>query len=174
MPGWFEHRLNIVCTSRGTAASYICFFFFLLGRVDSNDHSYYSKSLIFLILCNYSFFIFRPVNFNYRPLQWPWSFRLQLIISKNHLSGCCSRIAQKCPETSQCNDIFFVVLERRLRRSHRNVLIKKLFLKSHNIHRKIPVLDSLFNKKDFTKNFIEKILKHKCFPVNVAKFLRIP
>ena len=33
------------------------------------------------------------------------------------------------------------------------------------------VLESLFNK---VCNFIKKRLKHKCFPLNIAKFLRTP
>ena len=41
-----------------------------------------------------------------------------------------------------------------------------------NIHRKIPVLESLFNKVAILKNFIKKRLQHKCIPVNIARFLR--
>ena len=44
-----------------------------------------------------------------------------------------------------------------------------------NIHRKTSVLQSLFNKvSGFIKNvnFIEKRLQHRCFSVNIAKFLR--
>ena len=44
------------------------------------------------------------------------------------------------------------------------------------MHRKITVLESLFNK--FTAmevcNFFKKTLQHKCFPLNFAKFLRTP
>ena len=43
-----------------------------------------------------------------------------------------------------------------------------------NIHRKIIVLESLFNKVSGLKafNFIKKILQHRCFPVNITKFLK--
>ena len=38
-----------------------------------------------------------------------------------------------------------------------------------NIHRKTPLLKSLSNK---ACNFIKKRHQHRCFPVNIAKFLR--
>ena len=43
-----------------------------------------------------------------------------------------------------------------------------------NIHRKIPVLQSLFNKAKVLKayNFIKKRHQHRFFPVNIAKYLR--
>ena len=48
---------------------------------------------------------------------------------------------------------------------------KQVFLKFCKSHRKLPVLDSLFNKvtclKDF--NFIKKRLQHRSFPVTFAK-----
>ena len=46
--------------------------------------------------------------------------------------------------------------------------------KFKNINRKTPVLESLFNKVADLQicNFIKKRLKHRCFPVNTAKFLR--
>ena len=39
-----------------------------------------------------------------------------------------------------------------------------------------PVLGSLFNKAAALQacNFIKKKLQHRCFPVIIAKFLRIP
>ena len=39
-----------------------------------------------------------------------------------------------------------------------------------------PVLESLFNKAGGLQvcNFIKKRLQHRCFPVIIAKFLRIP
>ena len=51
---------------------------------------------------------------------------------------------------------------------------KKVFLKFRNFHRKTLVLESLFNKAAGLKacNFIKKRLQHRCFPVNIAKFLR--
>ena len=41
---------------------------------------------------------------------------------------------------------------------------------------KTPVLDCLFNKAAALQvcNFIKKKLQHRCFPVIIAKFLRIP
>ena len=43
-----------------------------------------------------------------------------------------------------------------------------------NNHRKTPVLESLFNKVAHLKacSFIKKRLQHRCFHVNIAKFLR--
>ena len=44
---------------------------------------------------------------------------------------------------------------------------------ARNIHIKISVLESLFNKvaELQTCNFIKKWFQHRCFPVNIAKFL---
>ena len=41
-----------------------------------------------------------------------------------------------------------------------------------NIHRKTPVLESIFNK--VACNFVLKRLQHKCFPVNISKFVKTP
>ena len=43
-----------------------------------------------------------------------------------------------------------------------------------NVHRKTPTLESLFNKDAGLQacNFIKKRLKRRCFPVNIAEFLR--
>ena len=43
-----------------------------------------------------------------------------------------------------------------------------------NKHRKAPVLESLFNKKASLQgcSFIKKRLQDRCFPVNIANFLR--
>ena len=47
-------------------------------------------------------------------------------------------------------------------------------LKVSNIHRKTPVLKSLFRKVASLEayKFIKKRLQHRCFPVNIANFLR--
>ena len=47
-------------------------------------------------------------------------------------------------------------------------------LKVRNIHRKTPVLESLFSKVASVEayKFIKKILQHRCFPVNIENFLR--
>ena len=51
-----------------------------------------------------------------------------------------------------------------------------LFLKFRNIHRKISVLESLFNKVASFKacKFIIKRLQHRCFPVKFTKYLQNP
>ena len=45
-----------------------------------------------------------------------------------------------------------------------------------NIHRKTSVLESLFHKVAALKacSFNKKRIQHRCFPVNIAKFLRAP
>ena len=53
-----------------------------------------------------------------------------------------------------------------------NVLQNSCFLKFCNIHRTKSVLESRFNKATVLKAcFIKKRLQHRCFPVNIAKFL---
>ena len=49
-------------------------------------------------------------------------------------------------------------------------------LKVRKYHRKLPVLESVFNKVAGVRacNFITKKLQHSCFPAKFAKFLRIP
>ena len=51
------------------------------------------------------------------------------------------------------------------------VLFENVFC---NVHKKTPVLEYLFNKIASLKvcNFIQKTLQHRCFPVNIAKYLR--
>ena len=50
------------------------------------------------------------------------------------------------------------------------------FKKFRNIHLKIPLLESIFNKVAglHACNFIKKRLQQWCFPVNITKFLRTP
>ena len=55
------------------------------------------------------------------------------------------------------------------RSSHRSCSTKISVLKNFA---KTPVLESLVNK--VVVNFIKKRFQHRCFPVNIAKFLRIP
>ena len=59
--------------------------------------------------------------------------------------------------------------------SFADVVQNRSSLECANIHRKTPVLDSLFNKVAGlqTCNSIKNGLQHRCFPVNVANFLRI-
>ena len=51
---------------------------------------------------------------------------------------------------------------------------RKVFKNFCNIHRKTPVLDSLCSKVASLEacKFINKRLQHKCFPMNIANFLR--
>ena len=53
-------------------------------------------------------------------------------------------------------------------------LQNKRFRKFRKIHRKRLMLESLFNKVADRKayNLIKKRLQHRCFPVNIEKFLR--
>ena len=66
-----------------------------------------------------------------------------------------------------------------LKSRHRRLSFKKAVLKNFAIftgnHRKTPVLRSLFhNVLNFLAcNFIIKRLQDRCFPANIAKFLRI-
>ena len=54
---------------------------------------------------------------------------------------------------------------------------KQVFFKKvcfSNIHRKALLLESLFKKSTGLQvtNFIKKRFQHRCFPVNIVKFLR--
>ena len=53
---------------------------------------------------------------------------------------------------------------------------KSCSLELRKFHRKIPVLESLFNRVTGLKgcNFIKKRLQHRCFPVKSKTFLRAP
>ena len=55
------------------------------------------------------------------------------------------------------------------------MFFKTASYKFHNIHGKRPVLKSLFNKVTGLKvsDFVKKRLQRRCFPVNIAKFLRV-
>ena len=71
---------------------------------------------------------------------------------------------------------WLVLIERNIYRiRHRKCSVKKGVLKIFcNVHRKITVLESLVNKAACFQacNFIKKILQRRCFPANIAKFLR--
>ena len=56
------------------------------------------------------------------------------------------------------------------------ILQKKRFWKTGKIHKKAPVLESLCNKAAGWKpaTLSNRILRQRCFPVNLAKFLRTP
>ena len=51
---------------------------------------------------------------------------------------------------------------------------KEVLLKISQYSEETPVLKSLFNEAAGLKafNFIKKRLQHRCFPVNIAKFLK--
>ena len=51
-----------------------------------------------------------------------------------------------------------------------DVLQNRCSYKFRNIHTKATVLESLFNKVAGIR--LQKRLEHRCFPVNIAKFLR--
>ena len=72
--------------------------------------------------------------------------------------------------------LYVVVSNFLQKQSSGGVLRKKCSLKFHNISKKTPVLESLFNRVAGLKacSFIKKLLKCRCFPVNIAKFLRTP
>ena len=79
--------------------------------------------------------------------------------------GICSKLTVKTLERSHLMSLrYLLAWIFRLRSSHRC------------IHRKTTVLESLLNKVAGFQvcNFIKKILQHRCFPVNIAKFLRAP
>ena len=65
------------------------------------------------------------------------------------------------------NDFFSRLLRfmKDVEEHHRRCCIKKLFIRFCYIHKETPALESLFK-------FIKKRLQHRCFPVNIAKFLR--
>ena len=60
---------------------------------------------------------------------------------------------------------YFTVCGRTVRSSHRRCCIRKLFLKILQYRQETPVLESK------TCNFIKKRPQHRCFPVNIAKYL---
>ena len=62
------------------------------------------------------------------------------------------------------------------KQSLEHVLQNRYSWKFCKFHGKAPVLESLFNKVAdlLAYNFIKKRLQHRCFPVNVAQFLRTP
>ena len=59
---------------------------------------------------------------------------------------------------------------------HRRCPVKEVFWKFQKFYRKTPVLESLFNDVASLQagTLLKKRLKHNCFPVKFAKFLRMP
>ena len=63
----------------------------------------------------------------------------------------------------------------RRRSSHPRGSIKSCSEKFRNFHRKTPALESLFKScRILGLQLYWKRLQHRCFPVNIAKFLRTP
>ena len=64
----------------------------------------------------------------------------------------------------------------RLKQSFTDVLQSRCFKKFCNIHWKKPVLEPLFNKAEGLRANVSEYIKKKpqsrCFPMNIAKFLR--
>ena len=62
------------------------------------------------------------------------------------------------------------------RSSHRRCSLKKMFQKFRKLHRKTPVLESLFNKVAGLKtcNLIKKRFQRRCFLLKFLKFFRTP
>ena len=75
--------------------------------------------------------------------------------------------------------MFYMILNTPLscctvRSSHCRCSVKKVLPKFCNVHRKMSLLKSLFNKIPGLKacSFIKKRIQHRCFPVNTVKLLR--
>ena len=64
-----------------------------------------------------------------------------------------------------------------MKKSYTAKIFWKILLQNvSNIPRKAPMLESLFNKVSGLQawSFIRKRLQHRCFHVNIAKYLRTP
>ena len=85
-------------------------------------------------------------------------------------STCGREIKEQAPQLT------LLYCGRTVRSSHRRCCIRKLFLKILQYTQETPVLESTFKKfTDLqTCNFIKKRPQHRCFPVNIAKFLILP
>ena len=61
-----------------------------------------------------------------------------------------------------------------LKQPFADILQNRCSKEFRNVHRKAPMLESLFNKVTCFQacNFIKKNLQYRCFPVNITKFLR--
>ena len=75
----------------------------------------------------------------------------------------------------QTPEVTLLYYGRAVRSSHRRCTIKKLLLKISQYPQEKPVLQSLFKKVAGLKacKFIKKRPQHRCFPVNIAKCLRL-
>ena len=104
------------------------------------------------------------------------------VILKNDLSNVSWKFLIKIESTTrrkikeQAPQLTLLYRGRTVRSSHRRCCIRKLFLKILQYPQETPVLESIFKKvADLqTCNFIKKRPQHRCFPVNIAKFLILP
>ena len=100
---------------------------------------------------------------------------------KNYLRNVLYKFLIKTESTWRCDikeqtpGLTLLHCGRTVRSSHRRCSIKKLLLKIWQYPWETPVLESLFKKAAGLKacNFIKKRPQYKCFPVNIAKFLRL-
>ena len=74
--------------------------------------------------------------------------------------------------TSRFIYVIKFLMNLKYRGSHRWCFLKKLYYKLRNIHKKISVLESLFNKVTGLQacNFTKKRLQRRRFLVNIANF----
>ena len=100
------------------------------------------------------------------------------MIVKNHLHNVLCKFLIKIESTwrreikEQTPQLTSLYRGRTVRSNQRRCSIKKLLLKISQHPQETPGLESLFCLK--TCNFIKKRSQHRCFPVNIAKFLRLP
>ena len=71
-------------------------------------------------------------------------------------------------QSNKCTSLLYI------KRPFADVLQNRCFYKFRKFDRKTHVLGSLFNNNAGLKacNFMKKRLQYRCFPVNIAKFLR--
>ena len=102
--------------------------------------------------------------------KWISPFKLKISINISLLfCQFSSRISSIFSQNISCEIII-------PRNSHRSCSVKKVALKSFTLFLGKQCVGVSFYKGAGLKyyNFIKKVLQHRCFPVNVAKFLRSP
>ena len=79
----------------------------------------------------------------------------------------------RCKIKEQAPQLTLLYHDRTVRSSHLRCYIRKQFLKYPH---ETPVLVSIFQKVAnlYTCAFIKKRPQHRCFPENIAKFLKLP
>ena len=107
------------------------------------------------------------------------------VIVKNYLCNVLWKILIKIESTwrreikEQAPQLTLLYRGRTVRSSHRRCCVRKLFLNSYSIlnlqyPQETPGLESIFKKVTDLCNFIKNRHQHRCFPVNIAKFLILP